>query len=98
MNKCILIGNLGNTPETRYTASGTAVTNFRMATNKVWNDANGERQKQTQWHRIVVWGKLAEVCAQYLTKGRQVMVEGEVTYSQWEDKNGNTRYNTEIKA
>ena len=98
VNKVFLIGNLGGDPEVRYTASGSAVANFRIATTDVWNDRNGERQERTEWHRIVVWGKQAEHCGEYLRKGRSVHVEGRLQTRDWEDRDGNKRYTTEIVA
>ncbi len=98
VNKVILIGNLGADPELRYTSGGTAVTNFRVATNEQWTDKNGERQERTEWHQIVVWGKQAENCGKYLRKGRSVYVEGRLQTRQWEDQSGNKRYTTEVVA
>ncbi len=98
VNKVILIGNLGADPEVRYTANGTAVANFNIATSEQWNDKQGERQERTEWHRIVVWSKLAELCAEYLGKGRKVYVEGRMQTRQWEDREGNKRYTTEVVA
>ncbi len=98
LNKVILIGNLGRDPEVRYTQNGTAVANFTLATNEVWTDKGGERQERTEWHRIVVWGKQAEIVREYLSKGRQVYVEGSLQTRQWDDREGNKRTTTEIKA
>jgi single-strand DNA-binding protein len=98
VNKVILIGRLGADPEVRYTPSGTPVANFRIATSEVWNDKQGQRQERTEWHRIVVWSKLAELCGEYLSKGRQVYVEGRLQTRQWDDRDGNKRYTTEIQA
>ncbi len=98
INKVILIGRLGQDPELKYTASGTAVTNFSMATSESWSDKSGQRQERTEWHRIVVWGKLAELCQQYLSKGRQAFIEGALQTRSWEDQNGQKRYTTEIVA
>ena len=98
MNKAILIGNLGADPEVRYTASGSPVANFRIATSEVWNDKNGERQERTEWHRIVVFGRQAETCGEYLKKGRSVCVEGRIQTREWEDRDGNKRWTTEIVA
>jgi single-strand DNA-binding protein len=98
LNKVFLIGNLGADPEVRYTQSGQAVANFRIATTDVWNDKSGERQERTEWHRIVVWGKQAENCAEYLKKGRPVHVEGRLQTRQWDDKDGKKQYTTEIVA
>ena len=98
VNKCILIGNLGSDPEIRYTPSGAAVANFSLATTDKWTDKQGQPQERTEWHKIVVWGKLAELCGEYLSKGRQVYIEGSIQTRQWDDKEGNKRYTTEIKA
>ena len=98
VNKVILIGNLGRDPEVRYTQNGTAVANFTLATNEVWNDKSGERQEKTEWHRIVVWGKQAEIAREHLSKGKQVYIEGSIQTRQWDDREGNKRTTTEIKA
>jgi single-strand DNA-binding protein len=98
VNKVMLIGRLGNNPEIRYTNTGTAVANFNLATSENWNDKNGQRQERTEWHRVVVWGKLAELCEKYLSKGRQCFVEGRLQTRSWDDKDGNKRYTTEIVA
>ena len=98
VNKAILIGNLGRDPELRYTQSGQAVVNFSIATTETWNDKNGERQERTEWHRIVAWGKTGELCAQYLSKGRTVYIEGRIQTREWEDREGNKRTTTEINA
>ena len=98
VNKAILVGNLGRDPELRYTASGQAVANFTLATTEKWTNKNGEREERTEWHRIVVWGKQAEHCAQYLSKGRSVYVEGRIQTREWEDKEGQKRKTTEISA
>lgn len=98
VNKAILVGNLGRDPELRHTPNGQAVVNFTLATSESWTDKSGERQERTEWHRIVVWGKLAELCNQYLSKGRTVYVEGRIQTREWEDKDGNKRYTTEINA
>lgn len=98
VNKVILVGRLGNDPEIRYTQQGVAVTNFNIATSENWVDKAGAKQERTEWHRIVVWGKMAETCSQYLAKGRQVFVEGRLQTRQWEDKDGGKRYTTEIVA
>lgn len=98
VNKVILVGRLGNDPEIRYTQQGVAVTNFNMATSENWMDKSGQKQERTEWHRIVVWGKMAEICSQYLAKGRQVFVEGRLQTRQWDDKDGQKRYTTEIVA
>ncbi|MGD8375789.1 MAG: single-stranded DNA-binding protein [Acidobacteriota bacterium] len=98
INKVILIGNLGRDPEVRYTQGGSAVANLNLATNEVFNDRNGQRQERTEWHRVVVWGKQAEIAKEYLSKGRQIYVEGSLQTRQWEDKDGNKRYTTEVKC
>ncbi len=99
VNKVILLGHLGADPEQRYTQSGTAVTNLRLATNESYNDrTSGERVEKTEWHRVVCWGKLAEIAGQYLTKGRQVYIEGRLQTRKWQDQEGNDRYSTEVKA
>ena len=98
VNKVILIGNLGRDPELRYTQTGQAVANFTLATSDRWNDRDGNAQERTEWHRIVVWAKQAENCAQYLSKGRSVYVEGRIQTREWEDKEGNKRHTTEIVA
>jgi len=98
VNKVILIGNLGRDPELRYTQSGQAVANFNIATTEKFNDKDGNPQERTEWHRIVVWGKQAENCAQYLSKGRSAYIEGSLQTRDWEDKEGIKRYTTEIRA
>lgn len=98
VNKVILVGRLGNDPEIRYTQQGTGVANFSIATSENWTDKSGERQEKTEWHRIVVWGKAAENCSQYLGKGRQVYIEGRLQTRQWEDKEGQKKYTTEVVA
>jgi len=98
VNKVIIVGRLGSDPEIRYTQQGVAVTNFNLATSENWVDKGGQKQERTEWHRIVVWGKMAETCSQYLAKGRQVYVEGRLQTRQWEDKEGGKRYTTEIIA
>jgi single-strand DNA-binding protein len=98
INKVILIGNLGANPEMRYTQAGQAVANLRLATTERWTDKSGQKQEITEWHRIVVWGKQAEICGQYLTKGRQIYVEGRIRTRQWQDQQGQKRYSTEIVA
>ncbi len=97
-NKAILIGRLGRDPEVRYTTSGTAVADFSVATNEVWTDQSGERQERTEWHRIVVWRRLAEICEKYLRKGSLVMIEGRIQTREWDDRDGNRRRTTEIVA
>ncbi len=98
VNKAILIGNLGKDPEVRFTPSGRAVAKFSVATTERWNDQQGQKQEKTEWHNIVVWGKQAETCGQYLAKGRQVFVEGRITNRSYDDKDGNKRYISEIIA
>lgn len=97
INKAIIVGNLGMDPELKYTSSGTAVCSFSMATSESFKDRDGQQQERTEWHRVVVWGKLAEICGQYLSKGRQVYVEGSIRTNTWDD-NGVKRYRTEINA
>ncbi|WP_257452236.1 single-stranded DNA-binding protein [Archangium lipolyticum] len=98
VNKVILIGNLGADPEVRFTPGGQAVANFRIATSDTWTDKNGQKQERTEWHRIVVWGKLAELCGEYLKKGRQCYVEGRLQTREWTDKEGRKNYTTEVVA
>jgi len=98
VNKAILIGNLGRDPELRYTKDARPVANFTLATNERWRDKQGNSQERTEWHRIVVWDKQAENCAQYLQKGRSVYIEGRIQTRDWEDKEGNKRQTTEIVA
>jgi single-strand DNA-binding protein len=98
VNKAILVGHLGADPELRHTQSGTAVATFRVATTERYNDRSGERQERTEWHRVVAWAKLAEICNNYLKKGKQVYIEGRIQTRQWEDQSGATRYTTEIVA
>src|SRR5690606_31774770 len=99
VNKVILLGNLGADPEVRFTPSGQAVANFRLATTDSWTDkATGQRQERTEWQRIVVWGKLGELCGEYLRKGRQCYVEGRLQTREWQDRDGQRRWTTEIVA
>jgi single-strand DNA-binding protein len=99
VNKAILVGRLGRDPETRYTSGGQAVANFTLATDETFKDRSGERQKRTEWHRIVLWGKLAEITQQYLKKGMLVYIEGRIQTRQWEDKrDGQKKSTTEIVA
>ncbi len=99
INKVILVGNLGADPETRYMPSGGAVTNIRVATSKSWKDKKtGDQQERTEWHRVVFFSRLAEVAAEYLRKGSQVYVEGEIRTQKWQDRDGNDRWTTEIIA
>lgn len=99
VNKVIIIGNLGKDPESRYSASGEAVCNFSVATTESWKDkATGEKKEETEWHRVSVFGKLAEICGQYLKKGSQVYVEGSLKTRKWVDKEGQERYTTEVRC
>jgi len=98
INKVILIGNLGVDPELRFTQSGTPVASFRIATSERWKDKEGNQQEQTEWHNIVAWGRLGELCNEYLSKGSKVYVEGKLKTRKWQDKNGNDRYTTDIVA
>ncbi len=97
LNKALLIGHLGKDPEIRYTPSGMAVANFSLATTENWTK-DGQRESRTEWHRIVAFGRLAEICGEYLSKGKQIYVEGKIQTREWEDKDGNKRYTTEIVA
>jgi single-strand DNA-binding protein len=98
INKVILIGNLGVDPELRFTQNGTPVASFRIATSERWKDKEGNQQEQTEWHNIVAWGRLGELCNEYLNKGSKVYVEGKLKTRKWQDQNGNDRYTTEIVA
>src|ERR1700733_7529704 len=98
VNKVILVGRLGRDPETRYTGSGQAVANFSIATDETYKDKNGERQKRTEWHKIVVWGKQAEIAQQYLKKGSLIFIEGRIQSREWQDKEGQKRTSFEIVA
>ena len=98
VNKVILVGRLGRDPETRYTGSGQAVANFSVATDESYKDRNGERQKRTEWHKIVVWGKQAEIAQQYLKKGSLIFIEGRIQSREWQDKEGQKRTSFEIVA
>ena len=98
VNKVILVGNLGRDAEMRYTPGGAAVATLNLATTEVWNDKAGQKQEKTEWHRIVLWGKTAESLNEYLTKGKQIYVEGRLQTRQWDDKDGNKRYTTEIRG
>jgi len=98
VNKVILIGNLGQDPELRYTGSGTAVCNMRLATTETYKDRDGNQVENTEWHNVVAWSRLAEICGEYLKKGSQVYFEGQLQTRQWEDRDGNTRYTTEVKV
>lgn len=98
LNKAMIIGRLGADPEVRYTQSNTAVATMNIATSEKYRDSNGEMQETTEWHRVVAWGKLAEVCQKYVKKGSQIYVEGPIQTRQWEDKEGQKRYTTEVKV
>jgi single-strand DNA-binding protein len=98
VNKVILVGNLGRDAEKRYTPSGAVVATINMATTEVWTDKAGQRQEKTEWHRVVLWGKPAESLSEYLTKGKQIYVEGRLQTRTWDDKDGNKRYTTEIRG
>ena len=98
VNKAVIIGSLGNDPELRASKDGNACCNFNVATNEEWRDKNGEKQSRTEWHRIVTWGKLAEICGQYLTKGSSVYLEGKIQTRKWQNKEGVDQYTTEIVA
>ena len=97
-NKVFLVGRIGIDPELKYTQSGTPMTNFTLATDESFNDREGNRQERTEWHRIVVWNRQAETVCQYMSKGRQVLVEGSLQTRKWQDKQGQDRYTTEIRA
>jgi single-strand DNA-binding protein len=98
INKVILVGNLGAAPELRATQSGTQVATFSVATSEKWKDKNGQQQENTEWHRIIAWAKLAEICGEYLDKGSKVYIEGKLQTRKWQDQNGNDKYTTEIIA
>ena len=98
INKVILLGNLGKDPDTRFTATGKAVTRFSLATSNTWTGANGEKQQATEWHAVVVWGKQGEACGQFLEKGRQVYVEGTLRHRSYDNKEGKEQHVTEIVA
>jgi len=98
VNKVILVGNLGRDAELRYTPGGAPVSTLNLATTEVWNDKSGQRQEKTEWHRVVLWGKSAESLSEYLVKGKQIYVEGRLQTRQWDDKDGNKRYTTEIRG
>jgi single-strand DNA-binding protein len=98
VNKVILVGNLGADPELRYTSSGTPVASFSLATREQWTNKGGEKGEKTEWHKIVAWGRLGEICGEYLHKGKQVYIEGRLQTRSWEDRDGNKRYSTEIVA
>ena len=96
VNKAIVIGNLGNNPEVRYTPSGTCIASLSVATNEVWKDRNGEQQERVEWHRVTLFDRLAEIAGEYLQKGSQVYIEGRIQTDKWQDKDGNDRYTTKI--
>lgn len=98
LNKAMIIGRLGQDPDVRYTQSNTAVANMSVATSERYKDKSGEWKENTEWHRVVAWGRTAEICQEYLKKGSLVYIEGPIQTRQWEDKDGQTRYTTEIKA
>jgi single-strand DNA-binding protein len=98
VNKVILVGNLGADPEVRYSSAGTAVVNFRIATSENWTNKEGGKETRTDWHRVVAFGKLGEICAEYLRKGKQIYVEGKLRTRSWDDKEGNKRWITEVVA
>jgi len=98
LNKVILIGNVGREPDLRYTPSGTAVASFTLATTDNWTDSDGQKQSRTEWHRIEAWGRLGEICNDYLSKGKQVYIEGSIHTEEWEDLEGNKRRTTKITA
>jgi len=98
VNKVILVGNLGADPQLRYTQGGTAVANFNLATTERFTNKNGEREERTEWHRVVAWAKLAEICSEYLKKGKQVYIEGRLQTRSWEDQSGVKKYTTEVIA
>lgn len=98
VNKVIIVGNLGQDPEARFTPQGTAVTNLSVATNESWKNQNGEIQDRTEWHRVVIYGKMAETASQYMQKGQMVYVEGRLQTNEWEDQNKNKRKTTEIRC
>lgn len=98
LNKAMIIGRLGADPDVRYTQSNTAVANLSVATSEQWKDDQGQKQERTEWHRVVAWGRTAEICQEYLQKGSQVYIEGPIQTRKWEDKEGRDQYTTEIKA
>jgi single-strand DNA-binding protein len=98
VNRVILIGNLGKDPEIRYTQSGEPIANFSLATNEAWTDKSGQKQERTEWHRVEIFGKAAQVARDYLSKGRQVYLEGSIRYDEWTDKDGNKKYMTKIRV
>jgi single-strand DNA-binding protein len=98
LNKVMIIGHLGRDPEMRYTPSGRPVTTFSVATSRSWHSADGERHEETEWFNVVAWGSLAEICNQYLRKGKQVYIEGRLQTRRWEDTEGNKHFTTELVA
>jgi single-strand DNA-binding protein len=98
VNKVIIVGNVGRDPEVRYTQSGRAVASFSVATSERFQDKDGQTQERTEWHRVVAWARLAEICGEYLRKGKQVYIEGRLQTRDWEDKDGHKRYTTEVVA
>lgn len=98
LNKAQIIGNLGADPEIRSTTSGTRVATLSIATSRSWNDREGQRQEKTEWHRVVCWDKLAEICEKYLKRGDRLYIDGSIEYRQWEGQDGQTKYTTEIRA
>jgi single-strand DNA-binding protein len=96
LNKVLLIGNLGKDPEVRYTTSGTAVASFSIATSEKFKNKGGEREERTEWHNVILWGRLAEIAGEYLTKGKTVFIEGRLQTRKWQDRDGKDRYTTEI--
>ncbi len=98
LNKATLIGNLGADPDTRFTQDGTCVCNLRLATTEKFKNRNGEQQEKTEWHRVVLWGRLGEIANQYLKKGARVYIEGKIETRKWQDRDGNDKYTTEIRA
>ena len=98
LNKVMLIGNVGRDPEVRYTQNGTAVANLSVATSRKWKGQDGQMQEETEWHKVTAWGRLAELCNEYLHKGSRVYVEGRLQTRKWQDQDGNDRYQTEVVA
>jgi single-strand DNA-binding protein len=98
LNKVLLLGNIGRDPELRYTGSGKAVATFTLATSQRWRDQDGNDQERTEWHRVVAWGRLGEICGEYLSKGKQIFIEGRIQSRDWEDKDGNKRTTVEVIA
>lgn len=98
VNKVILIGNLGKDPEVRYSQAGAAIASFNVATTETWKKQDGTKEELTEWHRIVAFGRLGEICGEYLSKGSKVFIEGRLQTRKWDDKDGNTKYTTEIVA